>query len=129
MIFARILLFIHGIMVVTYGCMLLYNPASLADYMGLIIANEDGFAELISTYFGMNATVGIFMLFASFTNRYVSQAIMFLAITILGVALGRTIGFFMYETGAYTFNALIYDIPMSLLSWFACYRLQKNKPS
>lgn len=119
MLLSRIILFIQGAMGVIYSAMLLIDPAGLAAYMGLSTLSGDGQAELFAMYIGMSSGVGLLMLYVSFTRRYLAEATFCLAVIISAIALSRLSGLLVYETASYTLSALAYDIPMSIVAWWA----------
>ena len=128
MLLQRIILFIQGAMGVVYSVLLLIDPAGLAAYMGLSTLSGDGQAELFAMYVGMSSGVGLLMLYASIRCRYLAEATLCLAVIITAIALSRLSGFFVYETASYTLSALAYDIPMSIVAWWAVIRsIQKKK--
>ena len=90
----------------------------LAAIFAITVATKTGSAILDACLF----PVGFIMLYASLFNRQVVLATIFAAIFISGIALARTLGFLLYDTGDYTLSALLYDVPMSLLCWLAVYR-------
>lgn len=122
MLLSRILLFVQGIMGVVYGVMILVDPSEMAANMGFTVLTGDGQAEVITNYFGLSAAVGMVMLYSSITKSHLEIATLFAAIFISGIAIGRVIGFIFYDTSFYTASALGYDVPMSLLCWFAVFR-------
>jgi len=126
LLLAKILLVAHGLMSLVYGGAVLLDPAGLAQYMGLEVQTGDGTAELITMYVGMAGAIGAFMLYAVFDVRWTRTALLFLVIVMTGVALGRLGSFLVLETGAYTLNALAYDIPALILAWVALLRGKGN---
>jgi len=123
---AKLLLIVHGLVTVGYAGTLLFNPANVAEYMGLMIATPDGRTELITMYVGMSGTMAFFMLYGAFNRNWLHQATLFLFLSMSGIAIGRAFGFVFFETSSYTLNALYYDIPVALLSWVAYLQLQKT---
>ena len=122
---AKLLLVVHSLVTIGYAGTLLVNPTEVAKYMGLVIATPDGKAELITMYVGMSGTMSLFMLYGAFNQKWLSQATLFLFLSMSGIALSRVLSFVFFETGSYTLNALFYDIPISLLSWGAFNQIQK----
>ncbi len=45
-----------------------------------------------------------------------------------GITLGRIIGLLFLEAGRYTLNALLYDVPMTVLSWATYTQLNRTTP-
>jgi hypothetical protein len=119
-------LIVHGLVTVAYGVVLLVNPAGVAAYMGLAIVNGDGHAELLTMYVGMSGAVGVFMLVGAVNVRWLWPATLFLVVSMTGIAGGRLLSFLFLDGGAYTRNALLYDVPIVLLAWVA-YR-QRHRP-
>ena len=122
---AKLLLVIHALVTLGYASTLLINPTETAKYMGLNIATPDGKAELITMYVGMSGAISLFMLYGAFNQKWLHQAILFLHLSMSGIALSRVLSFVFFETGIYTLNALFYDIPIALLSWGAFRQIQK----
>ena len=122
---AKLLLVVHGLVTIGYAGTLLVNPTEVAKYMGLVIATPDGKAELITMYVGLSGAMSLFMLFGAFNQKWLSQATLFLFLSMSSIALSRLLSFVFLETGSYTLNALFYDIPIALLSWGAFKQIQK----
>ena len=122
---AKLLLVVHGLVTIGYAGTLLVNPTEVAKYMGLVIATPDGKAELITMYVGMSGAMSLFMLYGAFNQKWLSQATLFLFLSMSSIALSRVLSFVFFETGSYTLNALFYDIPIALLSWGAFKQIQK----
>ena len=123
---ASIVLVIHGLVTVGYGIALLVNPAALAEFMGLMIANSDGRAELVTMYVGMSCTMGLFMLVGAFSKKWRPQAMLFLLLSMSGIMLGRGLSYIFFAAGNYTLNALLYDIFITLLAWIAYAQLHRT---
>ena len=124
---AKLLLVVHGLVTIGYAGTLLVNSSEVAKYMGLVIATPDGKAELITMYVGMSGAMSLFMLYGAFNQKWLSQATLFLFLSMSSIALSRLLSFVFLVTGSYTLNALYYDIPVALLSWGAFKQIQKLK--
>ena len=123
-ILARVLLFVQGAMCVVYGLVVAFNLDALAAYMGLAIVSGDGRAEMLTMYLGLSSALGLYMLFAALSGRRVYEALLILCLSMLGITLGRLLGWLLFNTGDYILSSLAFDVPMIVLSVWCYWRLQ-----
>lgn len=122
---AKLLLTIHSLVTLGYGISLLATPNESAAFMGLRTISADGQAELFVMYLGLSGSLSFFMLFGAFSTKWLPTALLVMALTMSGITFVRLAGFALLETGSYTLNALYYDIPITILSWFAFAKLKE----
>ena len=125
---ARVLLFVQGAMCVVYGLVVAFNLDALAAYMGLAIVTGDGRAEMLTMYLGLSSALGLFMLFAALSGRRIYEAMLILCLSMLGITIGRLLGWLLFNTGDYILSSLAYDVPMIMLTNWCYWRLYLAAP-
>ena len=119
---AKFLLIVHGLVTLSYAVALLVYPNQIASYMGLKIISPDGQAELFAMYVGLSGVMGFIMLIGAWQTKWLLPTFLLLTLSMTGITTARFLSLIFLGTGSYTLNGLLYDIPVTLLAWFALNR-------
>ncbi len=122
---AKLLLIIHALVTLGYGIVLFARIEQISEYMGLQIISPDGQAELYTMYIGMSGIMSLFMLWGAFRPKWLMSALLFLLLSMTGITLGRIVSTLFLDTGSYIIKGIYYDVPLTLLTGLAYFRLSR----
>lgn len=104
-------LWISGLVFISYGVVSLFDPAVPAGFAGLIISNGNAYAEIAATYGGLQTGIGLFCLLAVLKPAYFRAGLVILVLGIGAIAVGRLLGFLVNAgpVTMYTYGAFVYE--------------------
>ncbi|MDP3517676.1 MAG: DUF4345 family protein [Pseudohongiella sp.] len=124
----KIVLWISGLVFISYGMVSLFAPAVPAGFAGLIISNGNAYAEIAAMYGGLQTGIGLFCLLAVLKPAYYRAGLVILVLGIGAIAVGRLLGFLVNgePVTMYTYGAFVYEC---LTATLAAYALRQTSSS
>ena len=120
----KILLWVSGVIFISYGIACFLSPELPANYAGLVIGSGDAFAEMSAMYGGLQTGVGVFCIICALQASLQRAGLLLLAIGIGALAFARLCGAWDADwmVGLYTWGALAYETITAALAVVALRR-------